>query len=228
MVAALEDAWSASRGRHAELPQVVIVLGAGSGNGPGLTLGHFAAMRWRTPQPAVGTKQQAPDGDEQGETGEEATAERRWAEVFVGGEGLARGQAYVLATLLHEAAHALAHVRGIKDTSRQGRWNNARFKALAEEVGIAVKQDPRLGWSPTILPAHTRTAYAQVITELGAVLRLHRAVETTAGGTSRSITPPCVCGCGRKIRVSKAVLLAGPIVCGVCDTEFAPGQDEPS
>ncbi|MFD1534873.1 hypothetical protein [Pseudonocardia aurantiaca] len=34
----------------------------------------------------------------------------------------------------HEkAAHALAHVRGIKDTSRQGRWHNARFKALAEE-----------------------------------------------------------------------------------------------
>lgn len=55
---------------------------------------------------------------------------RRWAEVFVGGEGLARGPADVLATLLHEAAHALAHVRGIQDTSRQGRWHNAQFKAL--------------------------------------------------------------------------------------------------
>jgi hypothetical protein len=35
-------------------------------------------------------------------------------------EGLARGPAEKLATLLHEAAHALAHVRGMKDTFRQG------------------------------------------------------------------------------------------------------------
>ncbi|WP_297495484.1 hypothetical protein [Pseudonocardia sp.] len=42
----------------------------------------------------------------------------------------------MLATLLHEAAHALAHVRGIKDSSRQGRWHNAKFKALSEELGI--------------------------------------------------------------------------------------------
>jgi len=52
---------------------------------------------------------------------------RQLPEVFVGGEGLARGPAEVLGTLLHEAAHALADVRGIKDTSRQGRWHNARF-----------------------------------------------------------------------------------------------------
>ncbi len=35
-----------------------------------------------------------------------------------------RGAADVLGTLLHETAHALAHVRDIKDTSRQGRWHN--------------------------------------------------------------------------------------------------------
>lgn len=63
------------------------------------------------------------------------------AEVFVGGEGLVRGPVEVLATLLHEAAHALADVRGIKDTSRQGPWHNARFKALAEELGIEVVKD---------------------------------------------------------------------------------------
>lgn len=85
---------------------------AGSGNGPSLKLGHFAAMRWHVPQPAA--------TDEAGQNGTAAEAQR-WAEVFVGGEGLARGPADVLATLLHEAAHALAHARNIKDTSRQGR-----------------------------------------------------------------------------------------------------------
>ena len=233
MVAALEMAWAAIQTRHPELPAVVMVLGAGSGNGPGLTLGHFAAMRWRTPAPATlghdpGNQDQ--HNEEEGQHNEDGGAQesagpQRWAEVFVGGEGLARGPADVLATLLHEAAHALAHMRGVKDTSRQGRWHNARFKALAEEVGISVEKDPRIGWSPTTLPTSTRATYAQVIAELGLVLRLHRAVETSAGAVKKPTTPPCVCGCGRKIRVSKSVLAAGPIVCGICGTEFTPDDD---
>lgn len=43
MVAAMEQSWAAIQDGHPELPTVVTVLGAGSGNGPGLTLGHFAA-----------------------------------------------------------------------------------------------------------------------------------------------------------------------------------------
>jgi hypothetical protein len=132
MVAALEAAWAAIRARHPDVPAAVILLGAGSGMGPGLKLGHFAAMRWHQPADQRGDGEQAPGGD-------------RLPEVFVGGEGIARGPADVLATLLHEAAHALAHVRGIKDTSRQGRWHNGRFKALAEEVGITVSKDPGSG-----------------------------------------------------------------------------------
>ena len=101
-------------------------------------------------------------------------------------------------------AHALADVRGIKDTSRQGRWHNARFKALAAELGIAVTKDPRLGWSPTTLPAPTRAAYAayaDTITVLGAALRMHRSAELTGGrGTKIKPPPPCVCGCGRRVR----------------------------
>jgi hypothetical protein len=144
MVAALEGAWESIRARHPEVPTVVMVLGAGSigTTGGGLKLGHFAAMRWAEPDRTAA-------GDRDGNSARGAV---QLPEVFVGGEGLARGPADVLGTLLHEAAHALAHVRGIKDTSRQGRWHNARFKALAEELGIEVTKDPRIGWSPTTLP----------------------------------------------------------------------------
>ncbi|GAA1840913.1 hypothetical protein GCM10009836_20310 [Pseudonocardia ailaonensis] len=145
MIRALERAWSAIRARHPEIPAVVIVVGAGSGTGPELKLGHFAAMRW---------------GADPDETAADGLKPDRLPEVFVGGEGLARGPADVLATLLHEAAHALAHVRGIKDTSRQGRWHNAKFKALAEELGIAVTKDPKIGWSPTTLHNEMRRSYA--------------------------------------------------------------------
>lgn len=211
MVAALEWAWAAIRSRHPEVPAVVMVLGAGSigAMGGGLKLGHFAAMRWAHPdQPAA--------GDCVGES-------VRLPEVFVGGEGLARGPADVLGTLLHEAAHALAHVRGIKDSSRQGRRHNARFKALAEELGIEVTKDSRIGWSATTLPADTRDAYAEVIVELGRALRLHRSAEIAEGRrTKKPSLPPCVCECGRRIRVSPIVLAADPISCGVCGTDFTP------
>ncbi len=47
VVAALEDAWTAVRTHHPDVPQVVIVLGAGSETRRGLfKWGHFAAGRW--------------------------------------------------------------------------------------------------------------------------------------------------------------------------------------
>jgi len=201
MVAALEQAWADIRTRHADVPAAVVVLAAGSIGAPAgtLRLGHFAATRWTR-------------------DGEQA---ERLAEVFVGGEGLARGPADVLGTLLHEAAHAIAHMRGVKDTSRQGRWHNARFKALAEEVGIEPAKDPRLGWSPTAIPQATADSYADTLTVLGRALRLHRTPEATRGGRKSSNNSiACVCDCGRRIRVAAAVLAAGPIICGLCDTEF--------
>jgi hypothetical protein len=62
-----------------------------------------------------------------------------------------------------------------------------------------------------------------VIAELGRALRLHRSVEIADGGsTKKPSPPPCVCECGRRIRVSPTVLAAGPISCGVCGSEFLP------
>lgn len=202
MVAALEQAWADIRTQHSEIPPAVVVLGSGSiGAKAGtMRLGHFAAMRWQHDT-------DKPEGDQ-------------LAEVFVGGEGLRRGPADVLATLLHEAAHALAHVRGIKDTSRQGRYHNAKFKQLAEELGIRVAKDPRIGWSPTTLPDRTRQTYAATVATLADALQLYRAAEAPAGGKKNTNPPPCVCECGRRIRAATSVLEAGPITCGICGTEF--------
>jgi hypothetical protein len=73
---------------------------------------------------------------------------------MISGEGLRRSPRDVLATFLHEAAHALAHARGLKDTSRRGRCHNKHFKTCAEEVGLTIEHDDRTGWSAaTITPA---------------------------------------------------------------------------
>src|SRR4051812_38544067 len=236
VVAALEHAWAAIRSRHPDLPEVVVVLASGSvGTAPGtLRLGHFAAMRWNhadnhtSAEPTRGTGESLP-------------------EVFVGGEGLARGPVDVLGTLLHEATHALAFVRGIKDTSRQGRYHNRRFATLAAELGLHIIEAPGIGWSDTHVPDVAVTAYAGVVDQLRRALTIYRCSETpftetgpggngdgkSGGDTIRSPDPggpasgsnnplACACPCGRRIRAARTTLTQGPILCGLCNDEFEP------
>jgi hypothetical protein len=202
VVAALEDAWTAVRAHHADVPQVVIILGAGSEARRGLfKWGHFAAARWHV-----------------------AGANR--PEVLVSGEGLRRGARDVLATLLHEATHGMANTRKIQDTSRQGRWHNRRFATLAEELGLKVTQDQGTGWSQTHLTEQLAERYADQLTGLGSALLLWRHAELQLGTptTSRNLLA-CSCACGRKLRVARSTLEQAPIICGACDEPFAPERD---
>src|SRR6266540_6344783 len=142
VVAAMERAWTAIRVCHPEVPEVVVVLGAGSEARRGLfKLGHFAAARWQV-------------------------ADQRRPEVLVSGEGLRRGARDVLGTLLHEAAHGLADARGVKDTSRQGRDHNLKYARLAGEVGLDVAHDARTGWSQTTIGDQLAEVYAGVLGDL--------------------------------------------------------------
>jgi hypothetical protein len=67
----------------------------------------------------------------------------------------------VLGTLLHEAAHGLAQARSVQDASRGGRYHNRRYATLARELGLEVATVKPIGWSATIVPDHTATAYAR-------------------------------------------------------------------
>jgi hypothetical protein len=199
VVAALEQAWTAIRAPHPDVPQVVVILGAGSEARRGLfKWGHFAAARWQV-----------------------AGANR--PEVLVSGEGLKRGARAVLATLLHEAAHGLANTRGVKDTSRQGRWHNRRFATLAGELGLKVDVDPKTGWSQTSLTDQLAGRYAPQLTGLDAALQLWRHAERQQGpATVAHNLLACSCACGRKLRVSRTTLEQAPIICGGCQERFEP------
>jgi hypothetical protein len=202
LIAALEYAWTAIRARHPEVPEVIVILGAGSEARRGLfKLGHFAAARWHV------------------------NGQRR-AEVLVSGEGLQRGPRDVLATLLHEAAHGLASTRGLQDTSRQGRYHNRRYAHLAAELGLAVACDKATGWSQTTIPAQLAAVYAAELADLAAALNLWRYAEqqlpTSTG--SRNLLA-CQCPCGRKLRVATKTLTQAPILCGACQEAFEPEID---
>ena len=125
-------------------------------------------------------------------------AGEQYTEIMISGEGLRRSPRDVLATLLHEAAHALAHARGLKNTSRQGRYHNKHFKTCAEEVGLTVEHDDRTGWSATTITPATELAYAHQLQALAEAMTIWRHGETTAGPKARRnhnlIAAICPCG----------------------------------
>lgn len=212
VLSVLEDGWHAIRARHPQIPPVVIIIASGT-SGRAAKWGHFDPRRWNVD--ATGTL----------------------AEVLISGEGLHRGPNAVLGTLLHEAAHALAAARGIKDTSRQHRYHNRQFKILAEELGLAVDHDERIGWSLTSVSGPTAKIYAGWLVKLHTALILLRHAECkaitgqgTGGGTSigtstvvRTSGPiAAACPCGRSIRIAVTTLAAAPVICGACTGAFAP------
>ncbi|PXY16483.1 hypothetical protein BAY59_38495 (plasmid) [Prauserella coralliicola] len=214
LVAALTAAWRAIRAQHPEVPDIVLTLGSGTlgkrGKGE-VTLGHFARGRWQL------TEQ--PEGTEPGEG---------LHELFVSGEGLRRSPDKVLATLLHEAAHALAAVREINDTSRQGRYHNRKFKALGEELGLEITEDGPLGWSGTALAEGTAQRYRAELDQLREALRWYRLAEQPgmAGKSKSKNLLVAECACPRKIRVARTTLDEAPITCGACGSEFAAEDDD--
>lgn len=218
LVQAIQNAWAAIQTHNPDVPDVVITLGTGRVS-QGMKLGHFAASVW--------TRGDGADVHE----------------LFVGAEGLSRGAQALMGTLLHEAGHAMAEQRGVQDTSRQGRYHNRKFQAIAQELGIEVEHSESLGWSSTTMPDDTAAIYAEAIMDLDAAMVAYRyglegftfGIPTAGGaiGTSGTIRLPRVtgrksnnngvsasCGCGRKIRVSRSTLELGSIACGICGEAF--------
>ena len=192
----LEDIWLEIRRWHPEIPPAVIIIASGT-DGKQARLGHHAPGRWNV-------------------------AGQQYAEVMISGEGLRRTPDEVLGTLLHEAAHALACERGIKDTSRQGRYHNKAFKTCAEQLGLTVEHDNQFGWSAATITPATKFAYARQLRDLADAMTLWRHGETTTGPTARrnSNLIAAACPCGRSIRVAASTLAEAPITCQACDQDF--------
>lgn len=188
----LEAVWAAVRNRHQDLPAVAFTIG-----GSETTRGHFHAETWA-------------DSLESGYTRHE---------VFIAGERLKDGPREVLATLLHEAAHALAHVRKIQDTSRGGRFHNTRFRALAVELGLDVEKVGAIGWSGTTLTETTAAQYRVSLEKLATIgghrrqLTRGQATGRKSNNNGRVLTCPT---CDRKCRMSIGAAEVGPVVCWPC------------
>lgn len=210
LIEALTRIWSRIRVHHPEVPGVML-LAAPSLRRDLSVLGHFAPLRWRH--------------KEKGGV--------HYHEVVVVAEHLDRNPADIVETLLHEAAHALNFARGIKDCTAS-QYHNQRFKAAAEELGLAALQVPHYGFALTGLKPGTITRYEEDIKQLAEVI-IHRAkpvapttgTDTTSGtGEDTDDDKPAsrnrkaTCACPFIIRVSKSTLTQTTIRCESCGKVF--------
>ena len=238
IITALEAAWAAIRRKHPEIPAVVIITGSGTaqaGTPRGYRRrGHHWPERWVT-------------GAEDG---------KRAPELFIAGElldGPGAGR-LIVEVMLHEAAHALAAGRQIKDTSAAGnRYHNKRFALLAAEMGLRPpgKPAPILGFSAATITGETAAGYAEVIEGITAARLPYLTGQPgtprdTGGGTNggedgdggedggktakrdgRRIAVECGCQPPRRIQLTPKAIEDGPIICGLCRGTFdPPGADE--
>jgi hypothetical protein len=248
LLTAFACAWDAIRARHDEVPPVVLVTGPCLHPGAERRkLGHFRAVGWGPPDDGGRSELEAAirvvdDLIESGDvtalgdalsTSAEATlrsaaqlchdAHQFVGEVFITSDGLALPPSDLLAIVLREAAYSLASERGVKDTSRQGRYHNQRFKAIAEELGLEVSRDPPFGCSRTSLTAAAAATYSQTLESLGLALsRLHDSQPSATAprpgrGAKRNATS-FDCECGLRIREGGRASGVRAAICTRCNS----------
>lgn len=229
VVRLLERVHERIRQNHPEVPEVVIVTGAGIGVFGG-KWGHFRPQGWTAK--------------------DEAEKAQHIHEMFMAGETLAKGSRQVLQTMLHESAHALAEHRGEQDTSRQGRWHNKVFLKTAGELGLEYRKDkanPQIGYSEVVLKDETVEEYRDLLDALDAEIHLMVKLPGWLGGTTsgdgddedqggenmgkapktgdpkpNTNNIKCVCDCEEPniIRMSRKVLAQGVVRCDECEALF--------
>lgn len=191
---ALNVTFRAIRERFPELPNAVLVVGPGSRK----TWGHFAPSSW-----------------------DSKTAKH---EIQITGERLSFGPDGVLETLLHEAAHMLGHEREIKDTSRNGRFHNKRFGALAVEVGLVVPAtNSATGYNETQLTETTKREYKAELAILKKALKAYRIpVGEKPPAPKTTIRVECEC---RGVTIPITFFEKGALLCEECGVHFEPKVD---
>lgn len=131
-------------------------------------------------------------------------------EINIGAETLNRPIENTIATLIHEMVHYQNLLDGVKDTSRGGTYHNKRFKQTAEEHGLLIEYNDRIGWSVTQPGESVRSLVADMGWD---TINLCRAGELGKAAKKKSSTRKYTCPvCGQSIRATKAV----NVICGDC------------
>ncbi|MFB7500158.1 hypothetical protein ACFC09_36665 [Streptomyces sp. NPDC056161] len=196
---ALCAGWQDIRRHHPDVPDAVVTMGTRHGK---RLWAHFWAKQWSL-------------------TGGETVPE-----VWIAAEGLARGAADVMGSLLHEAAHGRCSTRGEEDCNA-AQYHNKFFRDSAQVLGLSVERSERKGYSITSITDIARQRYREPIAALEAAIRAERTIPAsgvTASGKTRRDTNyrPASCQCRpvRTLRAAAGTWEGPPVICGGCNKPF--------
>lgn len=197
VTAALERAWAAIRTVYPSVrPAAMVVYLDPRAD----RRGHYHAMCWT-----------------------ERETRHRLDEVHISSHVLEEGAQSVLHTLLHESIHSSCFADGVQETSRQGRWHNNVFRAIAQQRGLLTAKDPTIGTITTGLHQSAYLQFGNVLQDLETAIELFRGFEprrtkkrTKAKGLVKLECPVCK----RIIRASAKTQCLGPIICEPCGATF--------
>lgn len=118
----------------------------------------------------------------------------------------------VVATMLHEMVHLYNLTHDIQDTSRGNAYHNKRFKAKAEEVGLVIDFDARIGWSvtspsPELVEYVAAQGWEDIPLSRGDLVEARRKVKKPS--STRKYECPA---CGLSVRATRDVR----IICAEC------------
>jgi len=121
-------------------------------------------------------------------------------EIAMNPQSFDKGAEQVLTTLIHETAHALAHVTGVKDTSRQGRFHNNKFRTIADAMGLVTTDDDKIGTRTPGLQSWAKESYAGTLANLESVLVTFRKPDADKPKAPKT-TIRIQCGCEQPVTV---------------------------
>uniref|UniRef100_UPI003F494405 hypothetical protein n=1 Tax=Amycolatopsis sp. CA-290885 TaxID=3239925 RepID=UPI003F494405 len=199
LTAALTATWTAIQRNHSEVPPVVFTLGSS----PASELCHDRGNHW----PRDGAIQAV-------------------HQLTVGGGVLRKSPRGVLASLLHAAAHGIAAMYGINETSRRGQYHNKKFVELAEQLQLRVDDAGVSGWASTEVPEEVAETYGAELGQLSTALapelnKLIPEVKPDSGpGRSGKILAVCSCSPPYRIWAAARTLAEARPVCSQCGEPF--------
>lgn len=122
-------------------------------------------------------------------------------------------------TLVHELVHERAHLKKIKDTSRNGRFHNKRFAELAEAVGLVCEKDNKIGFRTESVTEDLTKIFNECFALINGdslcknLKRLQTA--TKPKSTTNLVKYVCpICGCIARAKIN------AHLVCGDCEEKM--------
>lgn len=190
---------------NGDLPEPVITIQKGKGS----VLGHFTVDRtWQN-------KNDIEVSEDNNKGYHEINIDPRWFN--------SRSAIEVVETLLHEMCHYCNKLSDIKDCN--GNVHNKKFKSLAEEVGLIVEKDKKVGYGYTSLSDELKVYIEETIKPDDKAFEYFRTgiIKTSTIKPRKKTLFKYTCPeCSQEVKGKKDVT----IKCGLCDVVMEMEDDD--